>query len=82
MLLLAPLAILKVILLLIVLLVFATICTFASLAAKKGVPYARWRHRLVASSSGLGKLVLICLGFWTRVDGWENYRCAVAHGTV
>jgi hypothetical protein len=82
MLLLAPLAFVRVILIMITLLMFATVCTFATVGAKTGEPYAPWRQRIVASSRGLGKLVMLFLGFWVKVEGWENYKDALRHGTV
>jgi hypothetical protein len=80
--LLAPLALVRAILIVATLFLFATVCAVATIGAAKSKPLAPWRRRIVTASSCLGKVVLVLLGFWVNVKGWDNYLDASKHGTV
>lgn len=80
--LLAPLAIVRMLLIFLTLAVFAILCSIATVGAAEGKPLSAWRRRVVLSSRWLGKVVVLLLGFWVKVKGWENYTNAVKHGTV
>ena len=80
--LLAPLAIVRMLLIFLTLAVFAILCTIATVGAPQGKPLSPWRRKIVLGSRWLGKLVVLLLGFWVTVKGWENYTNAVKHGTV
>jgi hypothetical protein len=82
MVLLAPLAIVRLLLIVLTLLTFAMLCAVATIGAPKDKPFAPWRRRIVRASRHLGKLVVILLGFWVTVKGWDNYEEAVKNGTV
>lgn len=65
-----------------ILVAFAAICSLATIGAKTDEPFAPWRRRIVYSARLLGKLVVLALGFWVRVDGWHHYLHAQREGTV
>ena len=82
MLLLLPLAIIRSILLVVVLLLFALIAFLVNAGADHTAPLPKWRRSIVMNSRILGRLVLVFLGFWVNVEGWDNYMQAKRSGVV
>lgn len=80
--LLAPIALVRAVLIVLTLLWFAVVCAVATIGAPRREPLARWRRNIVLAARYLGKFVVMCLGFWVTVKGWDNYTEARKHGTV
>lgn len=82
MLLLLPVAAVRGLLLVLTLLLFALVSAIATAGADETSQLAPWRRSIVLHSRILGRLVLVFLGFWVNVDGWDNYMQAQRCGVV
>ena len=82
MVLLSPLALLRLLLVAPTLLLFAALCAVSTLRAPPDEPLAPWRRRIVLGSRHLGRVVVWLLGFWVNITGWQNYSDAQKQGTV
>lgn len=76
MILLLPVAVIRLLMLVLVLLLFSLVSLVANAGADHTVPFPPWRRNIVMKSRILGRLVLVFLGFWINVDGWDNYMQA------
>lgn len=82
MLLLLPVAVIRVIMLVLVLLLFSLVSVLVNAGADHTAPFPPWRRNIVMTSRILGRLVLVFLGFWINLDGWDNYMQAKRSGVV
>eukprot|EP00892_Ulva_mutabilis_P005918 jgi/Ulvmu1/3699/UM170_0005.1 len=80
MLLLLPIAALRALLLILTLLLFALVSSLATAGARDRAPLPQWRRNIILGSRILGRFVLVCLGFWVNVDGWDHYTQARRSG--
>jgi hypothetical protein len=70
------------VLILVTLILFAIVSGIAGAGANIEKPFSRWRRAVVHASRALGKFVVMLLGFWVNVRGWENYLDARRNNVV
>lgn len=77
-----PIAAIRAFLLVLVLLMFSLVSVLVNAGADHSKPLPPWRRNIVLGSRIFGRLVLIFLGFWVNVKGWDNYKQAMRSEVV